>query len=268
MSKVKDTGWQVPAHKVDVLGRKAHKAVMIVPVLNEGERLARVLAKTRAVLDSGVALDVVVADGGSKDGSVAHEKLRAAGVRALLTKTGKGKLSAQLRMAYAWALREGYTQIVTIDGNDKDDPADVVAILAALEAGHAYVQASRFIKGGVAVNTPPVRWLAIRLVHAPVISLLAGQWFTDTTQGFRGYSSAYLLHEGVQPFRDVFGVYELLAYLSVRATQLGMTAVEVPTTRIYPEGEVPTKISALRGNLDLLVTLWRLAMRQYHPERA
>ena len=41
----------------------------------------------------------------------------------------------------------------------------------------------------------------------------------------------YLTDERVQPLRDVFRTYELLAYLSVRATQLGMRACEIPVTR-------------------------------------
>ena len=63
-----------------------------------------------------------------------------AGVRAVLTKTGPGKLSAQLRMAYAWCLREGYAGIVTIDGNGKDGVEAVAAMVAKLEEGCDYVQ--------------------------------------------------------------------------------------------------------------------------------
>lgn len=43
--------------------------------------------------------------------------------------------------------------------------------------------------------------------------------------------------------------YELLAYLSVRATQIGMKACEIPVTRAYPKtGKTPTKISFFKGN--------------------
>lgn len=74
------------------------------------------------------------------------------------------------------------------------------------------------MEGGRAVNTPPVRNLAVRLIHAPVISLTAGQRFTDTTNAYRAYSARYLADESCA-LRDVFMTYELLAYLSVRATQ-------------------------------------------------
>ena len=36
------------------------------------------------------------------------------------------------------------------------------------------------------------------------------------------------MDDRVQPFRDIFMTYELLAYLSVRVTQIGMKACEMP----------------------------------------
>ena len=61
--------------------------------------------------------------------------------------------------------------------------------------------------------------------------------------------------------------YELLAYLSVRATQLGMRACEIPVTRAYPKkGKIPTKISFFRGNGELLKVLFRNAKGAYKPE--
>ena len=135
---------------------------------------------------------------------------------------------------------------MTIDGNNKDSIEDVPKFIEKLEHGYDFVQGSRFIKGGHAVNTPFVRTIAVRLIHAPVISLTAHQHFTDTTSAYRAYSRRYLEDKRVQPLRDVFMTYELLAFLSVRATQIGMKVCEVPVTRAYPKkGKTPTKISFL-----------------------
>ena len=96
--------------------------------------------------------------------------------------------------------------------------------------------------------------------------MAARKWFTDTTQGYRAYSSAYLLHPGVQPFRDEFVRYELLAYLTVRASQLGFKVKELPTTRVYPKGEkIPTKISSFGAQMDLLSVVFRVLFGVYHP---
>ena len=258
--------WSVPDFRIDAFQPKKSSYAVVIPVMNEGARIAAQLADMQAQgLLSGY--DTILADGGSQDGSTEPERLKEMGLRAVLTKTGPGRLSAQLRMAYAWALTEGYQGIITIDGNNKDSVEHIPDFAKALDDGVDYAQASRFVAGGVAENTPPFRYIGIRLLHAPILSLAAGKWLTDTTQGYRAYSRRYLADPRVRPFREIFGNYELLAYLSVRASQLGMEVKEIPTRRTYPKGEpVPTKISGFRGNLDLLVTLWRTITRQYHPK--
>lgn len=210
--------------------------------------------------------DIILVDGGSTDGSLEVEFLKNHGVRGLLVKTGAGKLSAQLRCAYAFALDQGYEGIVTIDGNNKDDPVAIPAFIEALQEGWDFVQASRFLSGGVEENTPLLRYLAIRWVHAPLLSLCSGFRWTDTTQGFRAYSGKMLQASTVAPFREVMATYELLAYLSYRAPKLGYRCIELPTVRRYPEGAVPTKISGVRGNLSLISILLKACVGAYNPK--
>ena len=222
----------VPAYTKAEFAEKKSRYCLLIPVINEGERILAEL-----------------------------DRATAAGVT-----TGPGKQGAQLRMGIAWALERGYEGVLTIDGNNKDSIESVPLFLAKLKEGYDLIQGSRFIKGGRAVNTPPSRYAAVRLIHAPVISLAAGQWFTDTTNAYRAYSRAYLTHPAVQPLREVFVGYELLAYLSIRATQLGLKACEVPVTRAYPKtGATPTKIKGMRGNADLLKILFRALAGRYNP---
>lgn len=258
------SAWQVPSFDVPLWRGRQHAWCVVIPVINEGERLASLLRRMAACGIASMA-DILIVDGGSRDGSTDPGKLQARDVRGLLMKTGPGKLSAQLRCAYAFALDQGYEGIVTIDGNDKDDPAPIPRFIAALQEGVDFVQASRFIDGGVAENTPASRDLAIRWIHAPCLSLASGFRWTDTTQGFRAYSRRMLLDPQVAPFRDVFMAYELLAYLSYRAPKLGYRCVELPTSRKYPVGEVPTKISTFKGNLTVLMTLFWACGGLYNP---
>lgn len=258
-------GWQVPSFTADVFEERKAPWAILIPVINEGERIQNQL-REMAGCGFGDSADTIVVDGGSSDGSLAHDFLRGVGVRALLTKTGAGKLSAQLRCGYAWALLEGYQGIVTVDGNGKDGVDAIPAFIAALQEGYGYVQASRFIDGGRGVNTPLHRTLAIRLVHAPLQSLAARRWLTDTTQGFRGYSSAFLLDPRTQPFRDIFLKYELLAYLTGRASRLGYRVKELPTVRTYPaDGPAPTKIEGIGPLADLVMVALRVAAGRYNP---
>ena len=70
-----------------------------------------------------------------------------------------------------------------------------------------------------------------------------------------------------QLFRDIFVTYELLAFLSVRATQLGLKVAEVPVERRYPEnGKVPTKISFFKGNMNLIRILFANFRGEYNPK--
>ena len=256
--------WQVPAFETVMWHGRQHPWCVIVPTINEGERIQRLLARMRAlaIAESG---DIIIVDGGSTDGSLAPDRLEMDGVRGLLLKTGPGKLSAQLRCAYAFALDQGYQGIVTIDGNDKDDPEAIPRFIEALKQGFDFVQASRFISGGVAENTPPSRHVAIRWIHAPLLSACGGFRWTDTTQGFRAYSRKMLLDPKVAPFRDIFATYELLAYLSYRVPRLGYRCIELPTIRRYPKGEVPTKISSVQGNLSVFAVLLRACAGRYDP---
>jgi hypothetical protein len=261
-----DAAWEVPPHETALYAPRAHRHALVIPVINEGERIR---GQLRRIAEAGLPVDVVIADGGSTDGSLDPDFMAAVGVRAVLTKTGPGKLSAQLRMAYAWCLRQGYAGIVTIDGNGKDGVAAVAAMVAKLEEGCDYVQGSRYLPGGAAENTPLERTIANRLIHAPMLSIAGRHWFTDTTNGFRAYSAAYLTHPGVQPFREVFSVYNLLFYLTLRAGQLGLKVAHVPVERRYPDdGKVPTKIGGFASKLALLKETFVTATGGYTPNAA
>lgn len=252
-----DTGrarWQVPAFRADLWSGRSHRWCVVIPVINEGARIARLLSRMHALAIADSA-DVIIVDGGSTDGSLAIDALREKRVSGLLVKTAPGKLSAQLRCAYAFALDEGYEGIVTIDGNDKDDPEAIPSFIQALEDGIDFVQGSRFIPGGIAENTPFSRYVAIRSLHAPLLSFSSQFHWTDTTQGFRAYSRRMLLDPAVAPFRAIFSEYELLAYLSHKVPLLGYRCVELPTVRRYPKDEVPTKISPVHGNIKVFKTL-------------
>lgn len=245
---------------------KQKEYVVLIPVINEGERIHKELQRAKKYHISDYA-DIVICDGGSTDGSVDEAALKALDVNSLLVKRDTGKQGAQLRMGFWWAIQRGYKGIITIDGNNKDSIEDVPKFIGKLEEGFDFVQGSRFIKGGRAINTPFIRNISVRLIHAPIISITAGQRFTDSTNAFRGYSMKYLEDPRVQPLREIFMTYELLAYLSVRATQIGLKACEIPVTRAYPaKGKTPTKISFFKGNKELLQILFKNMMGEYKPK--
>ncbi len=255
----------VPNFEITQFCEKKSDYCVLIPIINEGERIIKELSRAKSANVHTIA-DIILCDANSTDGSMEHQRLSELCVNTLLVKTGEGKQGAQLRMGIFFAHQRGYKGIITIDGNNKDSIEDITLFIDKLKQGYAFVQGSRFVKGGVAKNTPFMRYMAVRLIHAPVISLTAKHIFTDTTNAYRAYSSEYLEDERVKPLRDIFEGYELLAYLSTRATQLKYKACEVPVARIYPKNEpTPTKIKGVHGNANLLKILFANLFGKYLP---
>ena len=256
--------WQIPNMEVLFWRGRKHPYCIIIPVINEGDRIKKLLQRMNELRIYSFG-DIVIVDGGSNDGSIQIKKLNQSNVRGLLLKKGKGKLSAQLRCAYSFALDEGYEGLITIDGNNKDDPSAVIDFVNSLKSGIDFVQASRFLKEGNGINTPKLREMAIRFIHAPILSAASGYKWTDSTQGFRAYSRKALLDPKVHPFREIFNSYELLPYLSYRLPRLGYTCKELPTIRQYPENNIPTKINGLKGYIEILIALVKACTGKFNP---
>ena len=254
----------VPDFECKQYKEKKTKYCICIPIINEGQRIQKELERAKRHKINEIA-DIIICDGGSTDGSINDKKLIELGVNTLLIKKEAGKQAAQLRMGFYFAMQQGYEGIITIDGNNKDSIEDVTRFIEKLEEGYDFVQGSRFIEGGQAINTPWIRLLAVKLIHAPLISLTAGEHFSDTTNAYRAYSMRYLKHPEVQPFRDVFVSYELLAFLSVKASQLKLKTCEIPVKREYPKNEkTPTKIKIFSGNFKLIKILIENMLGKYN----
>lgn len=257
--------WQFPDFKIQEFSQKRSKYAVCVFVINEGERVQKQLKQMKRYAND---IDIVVADGGSTDGSLDPDYLKTVGVRVLLTKTGTGKLSAQMRMAFAYTMNEGYDGVVVVDGNGKDDISAIPDFIKLLDQGYDHIQGSRYIPGGKAINTPFERHVAVQLIHAPLLSLASRHRHTDTTNGFRGYSKNLLLDPEISVFRDIFQTYELHYHLAVESARSPKKykLIETPVTRSYPkEGKTPTKISPIKGNAKVMAILINAARRKYRP---
>ena len=253
--------WCVPKFEAKELAAKSNDYCVCVFVINEGAKLHKQLGRMQMLA---AQVDIVIADGGSIDGSVDESVLRGFSVNTLLIKNDKGKLGSQMRMAFAWALKRGYKGIVIIDGNNKDSVESIPAFISELSTGFDHIQGSRFIPGGHHENTPLSRLLGLKLLHAPLLRFASGFPYTDTTNGFRAYSARLISDPRLALFRDIFTGYELHYYIALKAARLGFRCTEIPVTRVYPSyGKTPTKISPIRGNLQVLVKLFSVVFGKY-----
>ena len=256
--------FRTPFYRIDWQQTRRHRWAICVFVINEGDKVRKQL---RAMKKYRELIDLIVADGGSTDGSLTAELMREVDASALLVKTGHGKLSAQMRMAMDYCMSEGYEGVIMIDGNGKDGLDAIPAFVEALEQGWDHVQGSRFIPGGHHKNTPLSRYLAVNLLHAPMLSLASGFRYTDTTNGFRAYSRTLLADSQIDVFRPCFDRYQLHYHLALEAAKRGYRVKELPVSRVYPaSGKTPTKIKGFGGLLGVLRQLFEVCTGKYRKK--
>jgi dolichol-phosphate mannosyltransferase len=252
---------RTPKYRIDWQRPRKQQWAICVFVINEGEKVREQLRK---MMNYSNQVDLIIADGGSTDDSLDQAFMHELDAKALLVKIGPGKLSAQMRMAMDYCVSEGYDGVIVIDGNGKDGLEAIPAFVEALAQGWDHVQGSRFIPGGYHENTPLARYLAVHLLHAPMISLAAGFRYTDSTNGFRAYSRRLLTDACINIFRPCFDRYQLHYYIAIEAAKRRFKVKEIPVSRVYPaSGKTPTKIKGFGGLFAVFMQLFDVCIGKY-----
>ncbi len=157
---------------------KRGSLVAIVPAWNEAGAIGRVVDEIREAVPD---VEVVVVDDASSDETAAIAEAHGATVLRLPFNVGIG---GAVQTGFRYALAEGYTRAVRLDGDGQHEASQIPAILAPVEAGEAdLVIGSRFVDPGSAYRPPFARRMGIR-VFARLVTILGGQRVTDTTSGF------------------------------------------------------------------------------------
>ena len=112
-------------------------AVAVIPAFNEEASLGGVLAEI-AEIDW---LVPVVVDDGSSDGTAGVA--RNAGVACVRLPFNLG-VGGAVRTGLRWALEHDAETVVIVDADGQHDPADVAALLSAIDAGAGLAIGSRF----------------------------------------------------------------------------------------------------------------------------
>jgi len=211
----------------------APKVALVIPTLNEADTIAGTLAE----IPSGLVDLVVVADGGSSDGT--RELAARAGARVLATGRGFGR-----------ACLEGVCEardadiIAFMDGDGADDPAFLPALIEPIASGGAdFVLASR-TRG---VREPgAMAWHQIAAGRAAGLGMRAlyGVAFTDMCT-FRAIRREALAGLGMREL-----TYGWNIEMQMRAARAGLAIVEIPVAYRCRRGGV----SKVAGNLGTTLT--------------
>jgi len=198
-----------------------------MPCLNEAETLAACIQKARLGLErAGVQGEILIADNGSTDGSVAiAEKLGA-------------RVSPVKEKGYGSALRGGIEAargqwIIMGDADDSYDFSAIEGFVAKFREGYDLVMGCRLPRGGGVIAPGAMPWKN-RWIGNPTLSFIGRLFFRSPARDF---------HCGLRGFtRDAYQRMELkttgmefASEMVIKATLRSLRIAEVPIT-LHPDG--------------------------------
>lgn len=225
--------------------------VVIVPTYNERDNLPNVIAR---VTETGVALDMLIVDDNSPDGTgkLADEFAAKNPHVKVLHRQEKNGLGRAYCAGFAWALERGYDYIFEMDGDLSHNPADIPAFLAAAQNADL-VLGSRYSNGIRVINWPLNR-LMLSLMAAKYVRIITGMPFTDPTGGYKCFRRAALQSINLEQVRS--NGYSFQIELTHKIWRQGMRVAEVPiifTDRFQGRSKMSGKIVG-----EALTMVWRL----------
>jgi dolichol-phosphate mannosyltransferase len=234
----------------------AGQVAVVIPTYNEAENIERIVARLREAVP---AADILVADDNSPDGTgEMADKLAATDEHVhVLHRPGKQGLGAAYLAGFGWALDRGYDTIVEMDADGSHDPAELPALLAALEDADLVV-GSRWVRGGAVRNWPRSRELLSRAGNA-YARVMLGLAVHDATGGYRAYRASTLHDIGLHAVRSQGYCFQI--DLTLRAVRAGKKVVEVPITFTERTHGSSKMNRAIVAEALWKVTQWGIATR-------
>ncbi len=200
---------------------------VVMPCLNEADTLASCVSRAQdALRENGIAGEVIVADNGSRDGSVGI----AAGLGARVVPVEARGYGSALMGGIA-AARGRYVLIG--DADDSYDFGEIPRFLEKLREGYDLVQGCRLESGGGRILPGAMPFLH-RWIGNPLFSWIARLWFR---------SPIHDIHCGMRAFRRGFyqeldqrctGM-EFASEMIIKSALRGGKTAEVPIT-LRPDG--------------------------------
>ena len=225
------------------------KTVAIIPAYNEESTIAKVILRTRRYANS-----VIVCDDGSTD--MTFKIAEALGAKVVRHGGRRGKGEA-LRTLFKEAMEQNPDVVVTLDGDGQHDPDWIPMLVKPIETGESdVVVGSRYVDGGK-MDAPLYRRFGLRVMNF-LYKKIVGVRINDTQSGFRAYSQKafeYLIQCGAKG-------YGIEGEQLVLAARNGLRVMEVPISVKYKGLAATSKKSPLLHGVDLVSTLFRLAVEE------
>lgn len=240
----------LPDKGTDNPTRPYQRVLVVTPAYNEEASVGEIVRQVQAAIPH---VEVVVVDDGSTDATAAVARDAGAYVLSLPFNLGVG---GAMRVGYRFAYRKGFDVVVQIDADGQHDPADVPALLAALDDADVVV-GSRFLQT-TSYPVGKIRRFAMRVL-AWRLSAIAGTPLTDVTSGFRAVGPrAIPVFARMYPVEYLGDTVEAL----VIATKSRLRISEIPVTmhqRVVGEASQTT----LKGTFFAVRALGMISLARF-----
>jgi glycosyltransferase involved in cell wall biosynthesis len=245
------------------------KVLIAIPVFNERQYVAGVLAKVRRY-----QCDLLVIDDGSTDGTAELLRQMADQHQIHLIRHGKNKGYGQsLIDAFGFAQKHSYDWIITMDCDEQHEPEMIPEFLRQIARDNAdlsgadIISGSRYLRRNGHDDAPPEDRRRINLKLTRILNDLFGLNLTDAFCGFKAHRVRAMKRLKL----DVAG-YAFPMQLWPQASAAGLVIREIPVRLIYNDptrhfgGQLDDADNRLRHYLSVLETeMKRLATKK--PER-
>jgi dolichol-phosphate mannosyltransferase len=200
-----------------------NQTLIIVPTVNERENLPRMAQR---LLSLPVAVDVLVVDGNSSDGTgrVADELAAKHPEIHVLHEQKKNGLGRAYIAGFKWALERNYEFIFEMDCDFSHDPDEIPNFLKAAQDADL-VLGSRY-SGGVRVVNWPLKRLMLSRSAGIYVRLITGMPITDPTGGYKCFRRHALQAINLDDVRS--SNYSFQIEMTHRLWRQGFKIVEVP----------------------------------------
>jgi glycosyltransferase involved in cell wall biosynthesis len=221
----------------------ADRFLIAIPAKNAEQTVGKVVSDCRRILPQ-----IVVVDDGSSDRT--GEVARSAGAHVIRHPVNRRK-GAALKTAFAYALEQGYTAVITLDADGQHLPAEIPKLMEARErTGADLLIGSR---AHLFAEMLPRRRRANRF-SARAVGFAAGAPVDDAQSGFRIYSERLL--KTIKGRSDGFD-YE--NEIIVRAGRAGLKIVMVPVNLGFIDGVPTSHYQPVKDTLRIFWTVTKTA---------